>query len=104
MDNIKNRMEMIENEINFHYEYIKILKAELKLLNINKNFPKLILEKNLTQRQKDVLKLMTRGLNIREMSKKLFITENTVKKHVSNILSIYDVKNRIQLISKVLHL
>lgn len=41
---------------------------------------------NLTLREEDVLKELGKGLSNTEIAKELFISENTVKKHVSNIL------------------
>lgn len=40
----------------------------------------------LTKREKDVLNELGRGLSNNQIAKKLFISEHTVKKHVSNIL------------------
>ena len=40
----------------------------------------------LTERELEVLKLVAQGLNNREIAKRLFISENTVKNHIRNIL------------------
>ena len=40
----------------------------------------------LTDREMQVLKLVARGMNNRDIAKELFISENTVKNHVRNIL------------------
>ena len=48
----------------------------------------------LTKREQDVLREMSKGLNNKEIADNLFITESTVKKHVSNILSKLDFRNR----------
>jgi DNA-binding NarL/FixJ family response regulator len=40
----------------------------------------------LTERELEVLRLVAKGLNNREVAKELFISENTVKNHVRNIL------------------
>ena len=50
--------------------------------------------KKLTKRESEVLKEISNGLNNKEISEKLFITESTVKKHVSNILQKLNFKNR----------
>jgi DNA-binding NarL/FixJ family response regulator len=41
---------------------------------------------SLTARELDVLKLVAKGLSNREISEELYISENTVKNHVRNIL------------------
>ena len=40
----------------------------------------------LTDREMQVLKLVARGMNNRDIAKELFISDNTVKNHVRNIL------------------
>lgn len=48
----------------------------------------------LTKREQEVLREMSKGLNNKEIADNLFITESTVKKHVSNIFSKLDFRNR----------
>ena len=48
----------------------------------------------LTKREQDVLREMSKGLNNKEIADNLFITESTVKKHVSNIFSKLNFRNR----------
>src|SRR6201999_2351965 len=40
----------------------------------------------LTEREMEVLRLVARGMNNRDIAKELYISENTVKNHVRNIL------------------
>jgi DNA-binding NarL/FixJ family response regulator len=56
---------------------------------------KLITDK-LTDREVEVLSLMTRGLSNNEMAEKLFLSEGTVRNHVSAILSKLGVADRTQ--------
>jgi DNA-binding NarL/FixJ family response regulator len=49
----------------------------------------------LTDRELEVLKLVAQGLNNREIAKRLFISENTVKNHVRNILEKLQLHSRI---------
>lgn len=51
---------------------------------------------DLTEREKDVLKLIANGLTNSQIAEKLFISENTVKGHVSNILSKLHLADRTQ--------
>jgi DNA-binding NarL/FixJ family response regulator len=50
----------------------------------------------LTERELDVLKLVAQGLNNREIAKRLFISENTVKNHVRNILEKLQLHSRME--------
>lgn len=50
----------------------------------------------LTNREEEVLKLMARGCNNRVIGETLFISEKTVKNHVSSILQKMDVQDRTQ--------
>lgn len=51
----------------------------------------------LTQREREILALVTEGATNREVAARLFISENTVKNHVKNILEKLRVQNRTQL-------
>jgi len=51
---------------------------------------------NLTDRELDVLKLVAKGLSNREISEELYISENTVKNHVRNILEKLHLHSRME--------
>lgn len=50
----------------------------------------------LTKREKDVLAELTKGKSNKEIASSLFITEKTVKTHISNIFSKLEVSDRTQ--------
>lgn len=50
----------------------------------------------LTEREREVLLALTRGLSNSEIAEALFITEKTVKTHVSNILAKLNLPSRTQ--------
>jgi two-component system NarL family response regulator len=50
----------------------------------------------LTDREMQVLKLVARGMNNRDIAKDLFISENTVKNHVRNILEKLQIHSRME--------
>lgn len=54
------------------------------------------LVEHLTPRELEVLKALGEGLNNKEIAKKLFITEYTVKKHVSQVLAKLELADRTQ--------
>ncbi len=51
---------------------------------------------SLTQREEEVLDLLTQGYGYAEVSEKLFISNTTVKTHVNNIFQKLQVKDRTQ--------
>jgi NarL family two-component system response regulator LiaR len=53
-------------------------------------------EDPLTEREVEVLRLVTQGLTNQEIAEKLFVSERTVRAHVSNILGKLHLANRTQ--------
>ena len=53
---------------------------------------------SLTTRELDVYRLITRGLSNAEIGRELFISETTVKTHVTRLLQKLDVRDRAQAI------
>lgn len=58
-------------------------------------------ENKLTDRQKELLELMAKGLSNKEIAEKLFISENTVKYHIKNIYLVLGLKDRKELFMKI---
>lgn len=53
-------------------------------------------EQRLSDREQDVLRLMARGMTNAEIARELFVTIETVKTHVSAVLTKLDVRDRTQ--------
>jgi DNA-binding NarL/FixJ family response regulator len=51
---------------------------------------------SLTPRELEILQLVAEGLSNEEIGKKIFITEKTVKTHLTNIFDKLQVNNRIK--------
>ncbi|MCR2823282.1 LuxR C-terminal-related transcriptional regulator [Lederbergia panacisoli] len=64
---------------------------EYKLKQDENNF-----NEQLTSREWEVLQELSKGLNNRQIAKKLFISENTVKKHMSQIFAKLGLHDRTQ--------
>ncbi|MFK7771430.1 MAG: response regulator transcription factor [Saprospiraceae bacterium] len=69
-------------------------KNEPPQLNLKK-----IEELNISKREYEVLGLIDKGFSNQEIASQLFISESTVKTHVSNLLSKLDAKRRTQAIN-----
>jgi two-component system NarL family response regulator len=50
----------------------------------------------LTDREMEVLKLVAKGMNNRDIAKELYISENTVKNHIRNILEKLHLHSRME--------
>jgi len=59
---------------------------------------KKVSELEITQREYEVLQEIASGLSNKEIAKKLFLSESTIKTHVSNLLVKLDAKRRTQAI------
>jgi DNA-binding CsgD family transcriptional regulator len=108
MDNFKGRYleseidkftQLIENNINTkdNLSQLKKVWEEYFIYRQNKEFTQK--EESLSTRENECYLLLMAGKTNREIAKELWITENTVKKHVSNIYSKMGVKNKGQLMA-----
>lgn len=59
-----------------------------------------ISELGISQREYEVLVEISRGLSNKEIGEKLFLSESTIKTHVSNLLLKLDAKRRTQAVKK----
>lgn len=59
-----------------------------------------IQELGISSREYEILQEIAQGLSNKEIAEKLFVSESTVKTHVSNLFSKLDVKRRTQAIQQ----
>ncbi len=69
-----------------------------KLLSLHQQKPEPTNETSLTEREKEVLICLVEGLSNKEIADRLFISDKTVKIHVSKIFKKLDVKSRSQVV------
>ncbi|MEG0909708.1 MAG: response regulator transcription factor [Bacilli bacterium] len=51
----------------------------------------------LSDREKDIVKLISKGLSNKEIASEIFLSEGTIKNHITSILSKMDLKHRTQI-------
>jgi NarL family two-component system response regulator LiaR len=71
--------------------------ASRMMQQISGNQEEAALHKLISPREMDVLELITSGLGNREIGEKLFISERTVKTHVTHLLEKLELRDRTQL-------
>ena len=59
--------------------------------------------KELTKREREILELAAVGLNYKEIAERLFISPETVRKHLRNIYAKLNVTNKVAAINKIRH-
>lgn len=86
---------VLDGEIYFYPGLKVAIDIQLEELINHKN-----VSEKLTNRQLEVLKIMAKGASNKEISEALFISEPTVKSHISIIYQLFEVKKRVECIRK----
>ncbi len=106
---LKNKIESCIFDINESDDLLYIVKSVIKgkkyydseildeLMSDEANLNK-SLQETLTERELEVLHMVGLGSTNKEIAKKLYISEHTIKKHISSILFKLDMNNRKDLI------
>jgi DNA-binding NarL/FixJ family response regulator len=74
------------------------MSTNYSVAGMNKIYYEFLKAKGLSNREAEVSHLVAKGLSNKEVASKLFITEKTVKFHLSNIYPKLGIKSRAQLI------
>jgi DNA-binding NarL/FixJ family response regulator len=77
----------------FAEKFLEDISGETEKINTGESVPPSVL----SEREMQIALLIAKGDTNREIAEKLFITENTAKVHVKNILNKLELKNRQQL-------
>jgi two-component system, NarL family, response regulator LiaR len=75
--------------------------ARRVLSHFEKKFPEIKGFDELTEREKEILELLSQGLLYKEIADKTCISTDTVKKHVGNIYRKLHVSNKVEAINKL---
>jgi LuxR family transcriptional regulator, maltose regulon positive regulatory protein len=96
---------IIKKEV--HAPYCKLLKGiyqkHEKTINTKIQKPRMIdepISEPLTQRELEILTLLSYGYKNKEIGEKIFLAPTTIKKHVYNIFQKFNVHTRFELITK----
>ena len=83
---VYNGNSVLQNDILNKVKGKKIFKEDMEISN-----------DNLTDREKEIVKNISKGLNNKQIAKELFITEGTVKNYISSILMKCKLEHRTQI-------
>ncbi|RNC89331.1 MAG: DNA-binding response regulator [Allomuricauda sp.] len=61
-----------------------------------------VIENPLSERETEILRMLSKGLNYKEIAEKVFLSPHTVKSHIKNIYSKLHVGNRAEAIYKAI--
>ena len=99
LKNIKNNISTrISNQ--FNKVDVKYINKLIRVFEKEKSMSPIILEDALSSRELDTLKLLAENLTNQEIAEANYISINTVKTHVRNILLKLEAKNRTEAVSK----
>jgi len=95
-------LNALQQVVKFGYYYTPIITG-----NIHKQIEQRIINCNapvLHEREKELLRYLCTDLSYAEISKKIFLSESTVDTYRARLFEKFEVKNRIGLILKAVHL
>jgi len=75
------------------------LLSEFATMSKRADEPRAVPAPKLTERELEVLQLVAQGMNNRDIAKQLFISENTVKNHIRNILEKLHLHSRMEAVA-----
>ncbi len=88
----KENTELVYEELKIAYDNLKDEQGKIKINPEEK-------EKihSLTDREREICSLIAQGKNNKEISKELYLSEGTVKNHITNIFNKLELRDRTQL-------
>ena len=84
----------------FRKEIIKEKEVIVEVPASNEIDSKQLIKLGLSKREYEILQLITEGLSNQQIAGRLFVSENTIKKHISNLFLKLDVERRTEAVKK----
>lgn len=84
----------------FRKEVIKVHEVVVEIPAITEIDEKQISKLGISKREYEVLQLIHDGMSNHQIADKLFVSENTIKKHISNLFLKLDVERRTEAVKK----
>jgi len=103
-NSLKNKLNQKQLRLELQNYMLRIDEMALEIEEKNdcaKFSEEKIKEFDLSEREAEVLKLISRGYKNSEIAEKLFVSQNTIKSHIKNIYVKLDVKNRVEALKRV---
>jgi len=93
------------------WNILLLLESMLRLLNVNislsqkdtsrkpeEDLPAQVRDDRISKREHEIVKLLCKGFSNKQIAQQLFISETTVKTHISNILAKLNLHDRMQIV------
>lgn len=93
-EKLLNWNEKLQEEVEKRTKEIEQLSIEEKILEACRVY-------QLTNREREIARLICRGYSYKQIAESLFIAERTVTKHVQNIFDKVKVSNKLELLNKL---
>ncbi len=110
-ENLKNRFHITSYSKEQAGNILTLLDSMLRLLNVNISLtqgekkqkqddalPTRLREDRISKREYEIVQLLCKGYSNKQISQQLFISETTVKTHISNILAKLNLHDRMQIV------
>ena len=110
-ENLKQRFHITSYNKETTWNILLLLESMLRLLNVNislsqndksrkteSDLPVRVRDDRISRREHEIVQLLCKGFSNKQIARQLFISETTVKTHISNILAKLNLHDRMQIV------
>ena len=110
-ENLKQRFHITSYNKETTWNILLLLESMLRLLNVNislsqndksrkaeGDLPVRVRDDRISRREHEIVQLLCKGFSNKQIARQLFISETTVKTHISNILAKLNLHDRMQIV------